>query len=671
MSRIRIRVAALVLIALVAGGVAYAHLAPVSGAMAVPAGAKAGQLSLKPCTYQTEDGPRAADCGTLVVPENRSAAHSRLIALPVVRIRAASAHPGDPVFRLNGGPGQTNMRFPEAGRFTGDHDVVLVGYRGVDGSSVLACPEVSSALAHSADLVSAATATAYTDAFRACAKRLSASGVDLAGYSLPERVDDLDAVRAALGYNQIDLVSESAGTRTAMIYSWRYPKRIAGSVMIGVNPPGDFVWNPATTDQQLQAYSTLCAADAACRSRTGDLAASMRQVAAQLPGHWMFLPIKPGNVQLTSFFGLFDQRTGPVTGPMTLDAWLAAAHGDPSGMWLQSVAADLIYPSSFVWGDLAASGTIDDQAALNHFADPGRYQNTILGDAGNDFLWGDGAEPGAWPVQPDTAQYTQVRTSQVPTLMIGGGLDFTTPPQNATSGLLPYLPNGHQVVLPDIGHATDFWSYEPAAGSYLINTFLATGTVDQSHYTRAAVDFTPSVSLTALAKWIFGALVGLAVLTLLFLAVMAFRVVRRGRFGRRSSAALRLLSPLLLGLGGWCLSTLITLATLPAVPITGAPSISLAVGVPIGLGAFLAWFDRDRPGALRLLGLAAALAGGLSGAWFGATATPGIASLATAVVAAAAGTNLGLLVLDMTGVLDSGKRGGPQPLEHGMAAGGL
>ena len=35
------------------------------------------------------------------------------------------------------------------------------------------------------------------------------------------------------------------------------------------------------------------------------------------------------------------------------------------------------------------------------------------------------------------------------TLLIGGELDFATPPQKATRELLPHLPNGHEVVLPD------------------------------------------------------------------------------------------------------------------------------------------------------------------------------------------------------------------------------
>ena len=104
------RIFALVLIALAVLGLAYLRFAP-DGSVSVPAGAKAGDLSLESCTYSTEDGSYAADCGTLVVPENRADPGSRLIALPVTRIRARSEHPGEPVFRLEGGPGLTNMTF--------------------------------------------------------------------------------------------------------------------------------------------------------------------------------------------------------------------------------------------------------------------------------------------------------------------------------------------------------------------------------------------------------------------------------------------------------------------------------------------------------------------------------------------------------------------------------
>src|ERR1022692_1551383 len=87
------RIIGLALIAVLTLGLGYLHFAGSSTAVSVPAGAHAGQLTMHPCTYSTESGGYRADCGTLVVPENRADPHSRLIALPVTRILARSSHP--------------------------------------------------------------------------------------------------------------------------------------------------------------------------------------------------------------------------------------------------------------------------------------------------------------------------------------------------------------------------------------------------------------------------------------------------------------------------------------------------------------------------------------------------------------------------------------------------
>jgi len=110
------RVVALALIVLLVGGLAYLRLAPGPSSISVPEGAKAGDLIMEPCDYPTENGSSAADCGTLVVPESRANAQSRLIALPVTRVRAQTDHPLEPIFVLQGGPGITNMTFKIASR---------------------------------------------------------------------------------------------------------------------------------------------------------------------------------------------------------------------------------------------------------------------------------------------------------------------------------------------------------------------------------------------------------------------------------------------------------------------------------------------------------------------------------------------------------------------------
>jgi pimeloyl-ACP methyl ester carboxylesterase len=643
------RIIALALISLTALGPAYLHFSAGNDSVSVPSGAHAGQLKLHPCHYTTENGSYRADCGTLVVRENRHKARSRLIALPVKRIRARSAKPGVPIFRLQGGPGLSNMDFKDASRFADRHDVVLVGYRGVDGLSKLDCREVVSAREHARDLLSEKSYRAVASGFKACAHRLQSTGVDLAGYTLPERIDDLDAARSALGYRQIDLLSESAGTRTAMVYAWRYPQRIHRSVMIGVNPPGNYLWDAKTTGEQIRRYAALCAKDASCRSRTPDLAASLHSAYQHIPGHFWFLPIKKGDVKAAGFFGLINETGdggGPIAAPRTIDTLLSAARGDGSGAWFLSLLAQLAFPRAQVWGDVAAVSRNDAAYARRFFANHAD-QGSVIGSPGTELIWAGGRLLDSWPASPDENEYTRVQDSKVETLLVGGSLDFATPPQNATRELLPHLSNGHQVVLAGLGHADDFWAYEPAASKRLVNTFFDSGRVDTSLYTPNRVDFTPSFSHGAIAKIVLGVMLGLAALTVLSLLWMPLRLRRRGAFGRKASGALRSLYALLLGLGGWFVGVLIVLTALPTVPLDDELLAALSVGLPIGLGIYFAWVHRDWSRQSKAIGLAATAGGALVGAWLGFNAMEGLFALITAIVGAVASANLTLLALDI------------------------
>jgi len=643
------RIVALAVIGVLVSGLAYLRFAPEEGSVSVPAGAKAGDLALEPCTYETEAGPMPADCGTLVVPENLEDPGSRLIALPVIRIRARSDRPAEPIFPLWGGPGLTNMEWRHASRFADRHDVVLVGYRGVDGSVRLDCPEVESALRHSTDVLGEESFAAYGAGLRACAARLRAEGVDPTAYGLTQQVGDLEAARVALGYHRIDLLSESAGTRTAMIYAWRYPESIHRSVMVAVNPPGNFLWDPQKTDEQMGRYADLCSKDAGCSERTDSLAASIRRTAADMPERWFLLPIDESNVRLASFWGMMEStpENAPTTAPMTVDTWLSAAEGDASGFWFESFFGDLVFPKAFVWGQYAAAARVDAQAARDYFGSGGHARDTNLGYAASAFAWGGGRLVDGWPAAPDDDDFRRAPTSDVETLLIGGELDFATPPQVASEELLPSLTNGHEVVLPGFGHTTSFWSDQPEAGTRLITTFFDSGEVDDSLYTPQAVDFTPEVTQTAIAKGLAGTMVGLALITVVSLLWMARRVHRRGRIGPKASVALRSVYMIVLGLGGWFLGVLIVITTMPGLALDDELLAALSVGVPIGLGVYLAWVHGDWSATTRATGFAAAMAGALVGGWLGFNATEGMLALVTAIVGSAAGANLFLILLDI------------------------
>jgi TAP-like protein len=337
----------------------------------------------------------------------------------------------------------------------------------------------------------------------------------------------------------------------------------------------------------------------------------------------------------------------PYAGPTIIDMWLSAAEGDASGLWSGSFIGDLFFSKLFVWGQYAAFGRADAQAVRDYFAAAGQDDGTNLGHTVTTYIWGGGRMVDAWPAAPDEKEYSQVRTSNVETLLIGGELDFSTPPQVATKELLPYLPNGQEVVLPRMAHTGTFFAVQPEASSQLINTYFDTGTVDDTLYQPQTIDFTPANSFGTIAKLFLGVALALAALTVLSLLGMAWRVHKRGGFGTKSRAVLRSLYTIVLGIGGWLLGTLIVLATMPSVPIDSDPVVALSVGVPVGLGVYLAWVHRDWSAQRKGVGLAAAIAAAPAGAWLGFHATTGLIALVTTILAAVAGANLVLILLDM------------------------
>ena len=491
---------------------------PTADPITVPANAQAGDLTLEPCEYEAGDVEYAADCGTLVVPENRGDPNTRLIVLPLTRIRATGNAPREPIFRLTGGPGQSNMAFSLVSWFVENHDIVLVGYRGVDGSVQLHCPEVIEAIKKPGDALGDAAldnlSTAYTD----CARRLQDEGIDTDGYTVAEVVDDLEVARSRLGYEQINLLSGSYGTRVAMVYAWIYPESIHRSAMIAVDVPGATVHEAEVVDEQLEYYAGLCAQDAQCSARTEDLAATMQEVARNMPRRWLFLPVNAGLVKVSTHQFL-DSTIGA---PKMIDIWLAAAKGDPSGMALLTLLGPRMFASASLWGDNAAK-----RASLGEF-DPARdYRaelnppDSILGSPATILAY---AEYTAWPANLIADKYRQVQPSHVETLLVSGSIDFNTPVQFATDVLLPSLSNGQHVILAEFGHG-EMLSLQPEASRRLLTSFFETGLADDSLFTHHPVDFGVGLGYPTQAK------LGLAAIVLIVagLVALVWFIVRRVR----------------------------------------------------------------------------------------------------------------------------------------------
>jgi len=488
----------------------------------------AGDFDVVPCVHVAREVEYAAECGTLIVPENRNDPSSRLIALPVKRIPASGEIPAEPIFWLTGGPGTSNMDYSRVEWFHERHDIVLVGYRGVDGTVFLGCPEVDAAMHSGLPMMSRESMTNQGEAAAVCAERLIAEGIDLDGYTVLEVVDDVEAARRALGYDRINLESGSYGTRLAQIYTWRYPDRVHRNAMVAVNPQGRFWWDGAILEEQILRYSALCSEDEYCSSRTSNLAASIQTALDNLPKRWLVFPVDRDAVLFATFMGLYS-TDGAAS---TFDIWLAAAHGDYSGMAMVSAAMTFMLPTDFAWGESASkalSTDYDFDPTADYVAEvtPDPY---LIGSPGSTIGW---AVAGFWPANKIPDEYRTAQPSSVETLMLSGTLDVSTPARNARNQLLPLLENGEQVVLAEFAHTGDLYYLQSEATRHLLTTFFATGEVDASLYEPNTVNFEPSWGFPIIAKLLVGAAV-LALIIGLFLLRFCYGLVRRVMKRRRA-----------------------------------------------------------------------------------------------------------------------------------------
>lgn len=496
---------------------------PQASPPAIPAGAQPGQLTpMEACEYQPLDGKTryAAECGTLYVPERWDVPGSRLLAQPVVRIPARSPAPAEAVFYLQGGPGQSNFSWAPPDWLLAEHDLIFVGYRGVDGSVSLACPQFSRAFkAHvGEDLFSAAASADYKAAVKQCAASHQSAGVDLAGYTIPNVIADLEAARTALGYDRVNLLSESYGTRVAQLYAYLHPQSLHRLVLVGVNTPGRFVWEPAALDRLIRRISELCAQDAACSSRTNDLAQTVFEVNRNMPKRWLVFGIDPDTVRLGSNFMLLNNRDMA----MIFDSYLAAQAGDPSGLALLNLMTSFAPIDQQVFGDLVTkAGTVDLETYRG--IEAVGLDDSIIGAPMTEYIWPLAVE---WPLELVPEELRQIQESDVEMLLVNGALDFSTP-YTALAEAAPYYHRAQNVLLPEFGHISDVMTLQPEAFERLVTSYYQTGVGDASLFVYEPLSFTPDLRLSVLAKLSVAAVIILSGMLFLGVGLVARRIRRR------------------------------------------------------------------------------------------------------------------------------------------------
>lgn len=432
-------------------------LAALGSCMAFQAGAAA--LKLEDCRLESEiaGGSVAARCGWLSVPENREQPAGKQVRLHVAVIPSLRLEPaGDPLFVLSGGPGQAASDFyisiaPALGRVRRDRDIVVLDQRGTGRSNRLDCtfPDESDITFSDPQQLSELT--------RSCLAKLPG---DPRYYTTSVAVRDLDDVRAALGYEKLDLYGVSYGTRVAQHYMRRYPTRVRVAILDGVVPP-QLALGP---DVALDAQAAIDSAFARCESNT-DCKRVFPAIAATFASLRARLEAQPVTLAIPD--PLSAEPTQTQLGAPELSAavrLLSYSDETVSTLPLLIHEADAGQPQALAAQYLMIKRSLDTQIANGmHFAvvcseDAPRWnENPISQSAlaktyiGETFMTAMRSICEQWPRGPVDEEFSKPLSSAIPTLVLSGGNDPVTPARYGEQ-ILPGLSKSRHLVLDGQGH---------------------------------------------------------------------------------------------------------------------------------------------------------------------------------------------------------------------------
>ncbi len=261
----------------------FVCLLGISGLVRVVSGAPDNPaLGLHLKTHLHEASGTEIRAGSFGVYEDRERGAGRVLRLDVVVLPATGARRPDPVFILSGGPGVSAAQQwrQYVSHWMREHrDIVLVSQRGTGGNNRLLCPIPG------AEEDPQRYLEPYFDAemFRSCLEDLAAR-FDLRHYSTSTAMDDLDDIRAALGYETINLYGGSYASRAILVYLRRHAGSARCAVLNSVAPISftNPLYHAWAAERTLGMIIDECAADPACNERFGDLRATLDGVLADL-----------------------------------------------------------------------------------------------------------------------------------------------------------------------------------------------------------------------------------------------------------------------------------------------------------------------------------------------------------------------------------------------------
>ncbi|MBN1273475.1 MAG: alpha/beta fold hydrolase [Candidatus Aminicenantes bacterium] len=399
-------------------------------------------------------------CGTYEVMENRHVRKGAKILIHFIILPARTSHPApDPVFIFDGGPGVGAASYPSAwalycDRVREKRDIVLVDQRGTGLSHPLPCQRLGdpqSAQTYLQDMFP-------EDYVKECREKLREKA-GLYYYHTVMAMADYDDLRDALGYDQINIMGGSYGSYFGIIFMKMYPERVRSAFLFSIALP--HLLYPANlardTQTALERLFADCAADPDCAGDYPELSARLDRVLTRLQQNPVSVTIlnpiteKPEAVSFSH--NNFIEGLRSMLYNNSLSKWIPAfIRWADLGVFqpMAEYTADYLYWSnqSVLDGMFLCVTCSETIPYIDFETARAMAEGTMMGTYRLD------QQQSAcknWEEADIPPGFHDLVYQNIPTLIVNGENDPTTPPSNAQI-LSQYQNNSTVVVIPNAGH---------------------------------------------------------------------------------------------------------------------------------------------------------------------------------------------------------------------------
>lgn len=447
------------------------------------------QFSVIDSTYNVDGIAYNADYCKMEVLENPLDKGSKVIDIPVIRIKTNSKDPGAPIFILNDGPGLSNFAKIMPTWLAANHDVIIVGYRGVDGSVNLNIPELNK-LSLNPNFLSNDNLKLVGKSLENGFKKLEDSlDIDLNQYNIVNIAYDVESARQAFQYQKLNLFAIGFGARIAQVYSSISPNSVFRIMLERPKSRYSISSEPKLIESILSFYDE----ESYKVNNNIGFSDNIKKVLDKLPQTFENHVFDKDKIIYATYKSLETSKGAALIN----EAFQSAGKGDYAGLIYLEELYENIYPT-FNLGDYALKYLTLEYNEKENYSNKLSYNSEFaLGSPLNKFIYGG--------IQNTDLKIAVLDTNiSNPTNLVGEcliiitNLDLNSNYELAEFELKPKYSGAYSIILSDYA-PQDLYQHNLVAYSNLISDFLYIGNYKNYNAETKLINLVPEKTLKQLA----------------------------------------------------------------------------------------------------------------------------------------------------------------------------